>query len=482
MHHKIRLSFLLFCFVLVFSCKTTEEAPEQTQSDSTGEITAGVSQGSESRQQIDISPDTVPDDSSESIEEPELKDEKVTHKSIPPRGGMKSRPVPPEELIPDEQVEIIENTEPEPETVETSEEIPESIPSVEPVITETVVTETVVTETVVTEKELPAAPETDLTDDLIEETKTEIKVINEELPSEMDESISNPLLPLVIKADKDEEIRDSKIEDPVIVIKEMIVENPEPFPAIETDESPEPVKEETLPAPAAVVENSPISESDYTISTDSSGKLIINLQGTGWVFLTSSGNTELKLRDKSYDPASGRTRFAFTVKNSGEYDADLVFMKQDLLKGESEQKVLYIDKSNSPESSATAEGNSIVEEETPLTVSDLKPEQIETDGETALNTAPDDLKAVSSVESEAIENPVEEPVTAAKELPADLNQLDAAELYHLAQSYEKPGTGQSLEKAMELYLMIKRDFPVTEERFKAESRIRYLNKHYFKVQ
>ncbi|MBF9017637.1 MULTISPECIES: hypothetical protein [unclassified Oceanispirochaeta] len=480
MHHKNRLSFLLICFILLFSCKTTEEAPEQTQSDSTEETTADVPQGSEGQQQADISPDTVSDDSSEFIEEPEqepeweenLEDEETTHKSIPPRGGMKSRPVPPEELVPDEQPEKIEYTESEPETVETSEDIPDIVFPLEPVITETVVIE----------KELPAAPETDITDGLMEYNKTENKVINDELPSEMDEILSNPLLPLVIKADKDEERPNSRIEEPVIVVEEVTVENTEPVPLIAADESPEPVREEAVPAPASVAENTPISESDYNLSTDSSGKLIINLQGTGWVFLSSSGSSELKLRDKSYDPASGRTRFAFTVKNSGEYNADLVFMKQDLLKGESEQKVLSIDKSNSPERTGAAERNSNVEEETPPTVTDLKPEQIETDGDAAINTAPGDQEAVSSVESEVIALPVEESVAEVKELPVDLNQLAAAELYQLALSYEKPGTGQSLETAMELYLMIKREFPVTEERFKAESRIRYLNKHYFKVQ
>jgi hypothetical protein len=51
-----------------------------------------------------------------------------------------------------------------------------------------------------------------------------------------------------------------------------------------------------------------------------------------------------------------------------------------------------------------------------------------------------------------------------------------------AESYEQPGPGQSLEKAMQLYEIIRKDYPVTEERFIAESRIRYLNKHYFKVQ
>ena len=60
--------------------------------------------------------------------------------------------------------------------------------------------------------------------------------------------------------------------------------------------------------------------------------------------------------------------------------------------------------------------------------------------------------------------------------------ITAAGLLKLARDMNLRAPDQSLEKALELYYRIKREFPVTEERFIAETRIRYLNKHYFKVQ
>jgi hypothetical protein len=451
MHHKTRLSILLICIILLFSCKTAEETVEQPHEDIPEKQTVQLSQGAELQQDSESGPELQPPEVSEDSDteaelELEWEDENVALKKIPPRGGMKFRP---EALEPEESAALLE-TEPTKLTVPENVEIKVSVIELEPSI--------------------------ELTEEHI---KTENTVdspvqifINEDLPSERDELPSNPLLPLVIKVEEDMLEADKEvINSPVSILEE---------PAAEISA----VAEETIiPEPAAVVENIDMNEDEYSLSIDSSGKLIVHLQGAGWVFLSSSGNTELKLRDKSYEPASGRTRFAFTVKNSGEYDAEMIFMKQDLLKGESEQRVLSID-DDSLETEAAVSSEEIVEK---TSLSDPASENTELESEepvrdALLATSEDILEADSTEDTVEGEVPAESSENEIVLMPADLDKLNASELYDLARIYEKPGSQQSLETAMDLYIKIKNDFPVTEERFMAESRIRYLNKHYFKVQ
>lgn len=459
MHHRTRLSILLICVILLFSCKTAEKTAEQPQEDLPEEQTVQISQGAVLQQEgeseaesPDPSESLIITDTSNEIDresELELNDENTALKKRPPRGGMKVRP---EIMEPEEAVQI----ESEPINLSDSE-LPEELP------------EEIIESAIEPEPSIELN-EIDIKTDNTVDPPVQI-IINEDLPSERDELLSNPLLPLIIKADEDKQEAVEEVLESSVSISE------ESTPEISAAE-----EEDAMPEAIAVVENKEMSETDYSLSKDSSGKLIVHLEGAGWVFLSSSGNTELKLRDKAYEPASGRTRFAFTIKNSGEYDAEMVFMKQDLLKGESEQRVLKFD-NNSLESHA-ASNEEIVEKEilseTPSENTDMVSETTGTD---ALFTASEELLEVDSTEDTAeLEISADSSENEIALLPADLEKMNASELYDLARIYEKPGSQQSLETAMDLYIKIKNDFPVSEERFMAESRIRYLNKHYFKVQ
>ncbi|MDC7240112.1 MAG: hypothetical protein PQJ50_07105 [Spirochaetales bacterium] len=304
------------------------------------------------------------------------------------------------------------------------------------------------------------------------EARTELSTADtgESLPSEYDSTPSNPLLPVVIHGGEDSEPEEE-------VQKEAVQETPQ-----------QAAQDEPVPVRAAPPASRPMEREEYSLSRDPSGKLLVTLDGSGWVFLSGGENSAYSLYEKYYDPETERTIFSFRVDGRKEYDSELQFMKQDILMGESEDRVLPMDEDlflslesgeKAPEEESPEIEDSTVAAET--AISDLLKEE---PAELQADIYDDPFLGIleSAEPFEEPEEPVMEEAAPVVYTEEDLVNMSASELYELARSYETPGRDQSLEKARELYLRIRNTYPVTEERFLAEDRIRYLDRYYFKVQ
>ncbi|QEN07529.1 hypothetical protein EXM22_05820 [Oceanispirochaeta crateris] len=465
----------LLLLMALSSCQTTADDIENPSPVESGNITTEVQaetiQAEEPAQEAQTT-DTV----IESVTVEESPDEiTVEEEPIPKlisdlkekdrRGGLKKQSEPeitdmPEIISPSSTLEAPEELDPEEEAQETiappvSEE---PIPSDEPI--EYFEADPLPSET--------AEPDRDL------------------LPSENESAPFNPLLPILIQPHQ------SDSESPVPTMPEKIPQNNIPADteqpsALDVEEIDQELPSENQNENDTIL---PIASGEYQLSSDSSGKLIIQLQGPGWIYLSNNGDSSFKLIDKSYDPESGRTKFIFSTSQEEDLINEIIFLKQDLLRGESAQQSLTIDSSNNPlindqNITETPEGsqNSL---ETIISNSDEKPltedqEREEQQWQDSLYPELGTIDETMSEETISSENTARENSTVQEE-PFPPTGLKASELLKQAEYYEQPGPGQSLEKAMQLYDIIIKDYPVTEERFIAESRIRYLNKHYFKVQ
>ncbi|MDA3958240.1 hypothetical protein [Oceanispirochaeta sp.] len=473
MHLKF-LFFPLVLLLLLSSCKTApkeENFPASTESGNTAAVAEGMTSPDPIIPEIEKPSETDPPvlqtpEPQQEIPQPE--EAPPIKKGIPPRGGEKKR-IEPESLAPESKPDLVEDV---PPVLTNPEDLPmliENPKTDEPELLTAPAEEMPVFERV---KEIP--DENILTDAV-------------DLPSEYESPPYNPLLPIIIRPEDraDERIAKEQIPPEKSNLPDRTLQI---TPADETlqPESAEMAEEETdLPQTLNPIQNDlPIPAEDYILSSDSSGKLIIQLQGSGWIYLSSNSESSIVLTDKTYEPASGRTRFVFSSKGTDGFNTEMVFLKQDLLRGESSQRTLSIDSTNNP-----LVQPQIVTDETDRTES--IPAPIVTESLTEPLPAPltEESGVLDGELSGNIENSETIPAedlkngmsgTEDKEFPP--RGLNAAQLLELAEMYEKPGDGQSLEKALLLYEMIRKDFPVTLERFTAESRIRYLNKHYFKVQ
>ncbi|MDC7231814.1 MAG: hypothetical protein PQJ58_01180 [Spirochaetales bacterium] len=538
MHPKNILFILIITLLALASCKTTDsgtDTPSETEAPSpvpAEETAAGNEQNPESEENPETVENSLIEDTalSENRSEPgkdtgESSEEPVTVKTLSSGGGIKNRPAP---VLPEEKRDEV----PEPKSeIDEKEILEKEDPTAVPEFSETIETAETLTADRADQSEIlkestdsesdpsfPKAPvvsilpdENNLSESLPAETKetartetdpvTDNRELESDLPSEKEDFPSNPLLPLVIRSEENKADSLPVEEQPVSetpVQKETVspVTPAAAEPAPETAELTAGMDGQAAAEPE-LQEEQFIPSDKYSAAADSTGKLIIFLEGSGWVFLSSRGENNLKLSDKSYEPESGRTRFAFRPENENQYDAELVFMKQDLLRGETEQKILRIDDFNPGSQSTITErpagtdslsglddlSSSAGSEDSNMTSAADRTDAIpETDLSDGLDTIPEPAAAAISEEPVPAAEGEDTELTNKPVLPENLDELGPAELMELAEGYEKPGEGQSLETALKLYEKIRMDYPVTEERFEAEQRIRYLNKHYFKVQ
>ncbi len=471
MHRKFILP--LFIILSVLSCKTAPESQSAEETAPSSEIPGGQTvedgtspvQPAAEEKAAPVMEDQVP-----AVEETVVPSEEPPVKEASKTGGMKLRPA--EEVQADLPPAVNPEVSPEETLKEESpitEEPPVETPSAEVIPDSTAAEPLIKPDEGTAPEDLSAAEAASDTVIMPEST------VQTDLPSDSEENSYNPLLPVVIIPGSDALTPEAGQKQPEVTLPAGTVKEP-------STNSPESGKTPEMPiqeAPAVVT--TPISGEEYTLASDASGKLIITLEGAGWIYLSSTNTDGITLRDKSYDPGSGRTRFVFSGPDLKK-DFELFFLKQDLLRGESEQKSLSLNDDNNPLLAAIKEGNvpspeagqsdlmtpaetgSAPSSDTPLTDSSPAAGQTETlSGSAEAGEVKDFQKPVI--------DPAFPPVG-----------MTAAQLLLMAERYENPGPGQSLEKAILLYEKIRTDFPVTEERFIAEDRIRYLNKHYFKVQ
>ena len=221
-----------------------------------------------------------------------------------------------------------------------------------------------------------------------------------------------------------------------------------------------------------------MDEEEYSVVLDHLERLVVSLDGSGWIFLSvlSPDSSTLYLSDKNYDPAEGCTNFIFKLK--GEPGTlELSMLKQDLFSGEDQRYIVVVEE-------GLLSGRKDETERTDRAVQGDLPEKNENVSGLDNNAVEEEAEvpeAGPSVSSESAEALQDDPSGVYEPFP-DVRSLNAQELLALAHKYEQPGPGQSLEQAREYYLLILDKYPVSLERFKAEERLRYLDRHYFKVQ
>ncbi len=508
--NRLLLSTLLFSLIL-FSCATgSDDAAISVPTESAESGQAPLF--SEQNERGAVQPDTEEKESPEvsvekedltvGEEEPEQPVEVAPFQKETRKGGKKDLPLSStasdqEEF---EKMQAVEELPPGTDLSlgeESSEEKPETPDSPAPApVTENAVVDTTThteTEKLISSESSVSPESSDTQMDPTPEDSLEmdygVTIVNElpmgtagrELPSERDQVDYNPLLPVVVDAPEPVRERSERSAAPETDATEpdRAVPDKAGFPespglttntteaALPTDSEGETEeKEEALP----------LSDEDLEeLYIDGTGKLIIELQGAGWIYISSLEDDTLSLKDKSYNPDSGTTRFVFTSSSGSAPGGKLVFLKQDLLKGESSSRSLDLENAFSAapphlstpdpaESANPAEINSVNSAAESAETADAPP--VQNHGETGQSPT-ETVTAEPQLDDE----------TAVGGFPRN-----AADLLKQAEKYEAPGPDQSLEKALELYYRIKTEFPVTEERFIAETRIRYLNKHYFKVQ
>jgi len=311
------------------------------------------------------------------------------------------------------------------------------------------------------------------------------------LPSDIEVNSYNPLLPVVIVPGNQSSGTDSsqsgsqpsEMSSPAPdeeAIKSTVLSPSLPEKTVQDAVS---INRDQTPAGSetAVTQPPALMESDvYSLSADLSGKLVIFLEGAGWIYLSSSTDG-ISLRDKSYDPASGRTRFVFSGSDLKKSGVELIFLKQDLLRGESSQQSLVLDGSNNP-LLAEEKTSPAADVSTPVAVIPDQTPVPSAAGDSTVLSNEQNLQEETVPAGVSSEQTASVTVTGTEESTFPPVGLSPSELLDLAGRFEMPGPDQSLEKAIFLYEKIRSDYPVTEERFIADERIRYLNKHYFKVQ
>ena len=257
---------------------------------------------------------------------------------------------------------------------------------------------------------------------------------------------------------------------------------PEELPSLIVDKDKDAFLEEE---PVKQSENSgeptPMTEVDpelYDLWMDHLGHLVISFDGSGWIYLTdlsSSKEGALDLVDKTYRPASGKTDFVFHVEvPEGRYK--IVVMKQNLQDGNNKKYTISWDMTDLTEDTDSSEVSKSVLTSPAKGSMTVQPENEEIiSGE----MPPDIVSSTDANKGVVNENEKDFPEPSAD---LSLDGLGAVELMRLAADYEAPGPGQSLEKARTIYWFILGQYPVSVEKFQAEDRLRYLDRHYFKVQ
>ena len=282
------------------------------------------------------------------------------------------------------------------------------------------------------------------------------------LPSELVEIPVNPLLDLLPSADSESEDMPSGEPD----ASEEPVDGRDKYEILEEEESAQAV---TITEPVSQPDDILMDRDAYSVALDHLERLVLSLDGSGWIFLSvlSPDSSSLYLLDKSYDPVEGRTNFVFRRKGDPDH-LELSVLKQDLFSGENRKYIVTVEQSSFKETQETSTEEAEVVQEAPLRAISRAEER---DPET------EDVSVSPLVSSE----PQNASNGKGNSLP-DVNALSAEELLVLAEKCEKPGPEQSLEQAREYYMLILDKYPVTLERFEAEDRLRYLDRHYFKVQ
>lgn len=214
--------------------------------------------------------------------------------------------------------------------------------------------------------------------------------------------------------------------------------------------APEPVQEK--PAPAAKKTEEITYRREETLTAGEAG--VVALDGTDWIFLRVADGTALDYKDRT--SGNGKTLFSYTIPGEGTWI--LLFQRQDHSSGETELAEITIRGENPsptpvPETEATERPADLVQAEERLREIEENPERVEeTLGllEFLMDAASDD-------------------------------ETLAGYYYRMARTLEMNSLYQDLKRAYDTYKYIEDTFFLTDYYEKALERIRFLDRHFFKL-
>ena len=275
-------------------------------------------------------------------------------------------------------------------------------------------------------------------------------------------------------------------------VSEIIVEvnNTPVVESLQFSKEPDKIIEENIEPEIVVNESENMIIEELTIN--SGEDILIKLDREGWIFDKSNSPSSVKLKKREFK--NNQTWFLFSINDSGVYQ--LEFNLQNLSNGKEDKAQYHININNPSESSPAAivinplDENesvdnrdvsdismSIEEENIPELISsfdDLFDEKMPLDS-SQLSDAFGLLEKQGGYDQYLVE--IAEYVF--KIYPYD--NLSAELLYKAAQSIEKPGPLQNIEKALSLFKLVRDYFPISIYCDKSEERIRYLERHFMKI-
>ncbi|MDC7224801.1 MAG: hypothetical protein PQJ60_13730 [Spirochaetales bacterium] len=217
---------------------------------------------------------------------------------------------------------------------------------------------------------------------------------------------------------------------------------------------------------------------------------LVVLEGTDWLYLREKEGEKVNFSDRTV--MDGQTLFSFKFPQEGQYI--LVFQRQDFSTGDSEQEEILVhatEPASEPQlSSALGVDDSTGEEGAPLEPS--FEEREETASDLPVSDVSEEKQSPSQAVSAAVarleeieENPdkVEETLDLLEFLmdaASDDEEL-AGYYYRLARTLEMNTRFQDLRKAYEIYGYIEDTFFLTDYYDLAVDRLRYLDRHFFKL-
>lgn len=279
------------------------------------------------------------------------------------------------------------------------------------------------------------------------------------------------------------------VSAPVVTVeKTQVAENRTPSVTDTTDAVTE------TPVPVAASTRLPSLQVEKEIKSSPGEPVSLILDGEGWIFDREKSSGDIKLVDRKF--ADGKTIFQFFPSGEGSYA--LVFQLQNLSTGSEETMNCKLDvtpaygNSQTPvvipsEYSETSDGQNsgsgdhlseiLSEENIPGLVASI-------DLLIAEDSDPERGNIFDAFNLLEKQGGYDDYLVGLAENSFRLypyNDQSAELLYRAAEAKEKPGAGQNIDKALELFRMVMECYPLSIFSDRSDERIRYLERHFMKI-
>lgn len=320
----------------------------------------------------------------------------------------------------------------------------------------------------------------------------DIQIPQEDVPEVLQQVVSKEPVE-VITAEESEIKYKEPIEEP---LKDILIEKSESDITVEKEKAEKlaagtTINEIIIP-PVVIEEKSDVSPERITAYPDED--LLIDLESEGWIYSGESSVEGIELRNRQF--ADGHTLFLFSFSRDGEFE--LTFNLQNLNSGE-EEDISYVitieedeDEKLSPIIIEAFEGEYIKEDQSEVSMeisTALEDENIPeiiasldqffSNGDSVDYQLSSDLFNLLEDQGGYNQYLVDLAENVFRYYPYD--NLSAEMLYKAAQVLEQPGPKQNIEKALQMFKLVRDQFPISIYCDKSEERIRYLERHFRKI-